>query len=384
MRPLSVVAFSLCLLLSSLPASSPGAGAREAGEPRLRVLLAEKGSGALVKGTHLTIRVLGEPVEEGEQVVAGVARASFMPAGDRVVLAGADRREKGFSVSSADGFCEVNGAVMRGRLLVAAGEDGLTLVAAVPLESYLVGLVNGEINSLWPAEAVKAQVVAARTYALGKIALGRKAAWDVKPDVSHQVYPGVFAEDLEAARAVRETRGLALYRDGRLLEALFHSTCGGRTASAEEVWGVAAPGLASVACSDCGASPQSRWTLIIPSAEADAAVNRLYPGAGRVLSLAVRSLTPSGRARSVSVTAAGGAFLLDAGDLRRELGTVRLPSTAFMVEGDGAGFVFSGRGYGHGAGMCQWGARGAAQRGLAFSDILSRYYQGAELKRAYP
>ncbi len=356
--------------------------ARAAEEPRVRVLLAEKVSAALVKGSGLSIR----PVDSDRPCVSGIGRACFSPEAGKVSLAGSGFRAPGFETSSADGFCEVNGAAVRGRLLVLPRPEGLTLVVSVPLEAYLVGLVNGEISSGWPDDAVKAQVVAARTYAMRRMASARDEPYDVRADTSHQVYPGVFGEDGEAARAVRATRGLALYRDGSLLEAVFHSNCGGRTASAEEVWGVPVPGLESVICGDCGDAPQARWEGIFSAAEVEEAVRRLYPGAGRVLSLSIRSLTPGGRVRALAVTAAGGAFLLDAGDLRRELGNVRLPSTCFTVSAsaDGSLFVFSGRGYGHGAGLCQWGARGAAKRGLAFREILSRYYPGSEVRKAYP
>jgi stage II sporulation protein D len=361
-------------------------------EPRVRILLSDDTTAAIVKGSGLTVRALdgnGSPVAGA----SGVSRVSFNPVGspqggpggDMVALGGSSSRSvAGFSVSSSDGFCEVNGVAVRGRLLVTAGRGRLNLVVAVPLEAYLAGLVNGEINSLWPEEAVKAQVVAARTYALRRMARARGDGYDMRADTTHQVYPGVFGEDGEAARAVRATRGLVLSRDGELIEAVFHSNCGGRTASAEEAWGAAVPSLASVPCGDCGDSPQYRWEAVFSSAQLDAAVERLYPGAGSVLSLSIRSLTPSGRVRALAVTAAEGAFLLDASDLRRELGNVALPSTAFSVDRDGPLFVFNGRGYGHGVGLCQWGARGAAERGLSFQEILARYYPLSEVKKAYP
>lgn len=361
--------------------------AMAADEPQVRILVSERVPAVRVKGKALMIRAI-----DGKEAVAGVARVSFRPSGTgagEVLLEGSPARAGGFSVTSEDGFCEVNGEVVRGSVLVSPSPNGegkgagLLLAVALPLESYLVGLVNGEVNSAWPAEAVKAQVVAARTYAMGRLALSRGAAWDMKPDTSHQVYPGVFGEDPDAARAVRETRGLVLTRQGRPVEALFHSTCGGRTAAAEEVWGTPAEGSESIECGDCGGSPQSRWEVTIPADEISAAVNRLYPGSGAVAALAVRSLTPSGRVRSLSVTARGGAFLLEARDLRREVGNVRLPSTAFTVRPGPGGFLFTGRGYGHGAGLCQWGARGAAVRGLGYAEILRRYYPGAEVTRAY-
>ncbi len=380
-----VLAFALVIPLLALgflptgPAFAKAAGPGEA--PRVRVLLREGLPFAPLKGASLAIRGEG-----GRTVAAGVSLAAFAFSGGEMVLRGSGVRGARFEVRSSDGFLELGGAPLRGRLLLTALPAGITAVASVPLDAYLVALANGEVSSAWPPEAVRAQVIAARTYALGRMARGAPL-FDVRADTGSQVYPGVFSEDTAAARAVAATRGQALYRGEELLDAVYHSTCGGTTVSAGEAWGKEDPALpGGVRCGDCGESPQAVWEVELSRPEVSAAVARIWPGGPpgeSVTALSVRTLTPGRRAATLAAVTGAGTLLVPAADFRREVGAVRLPSTWFTVRAQGERFLFSGRGYGHGVGMCQWGARGAALRGLTAPEILLRYYPGAELRQAY-
>jgi stage II sporulation protein D len=252
----------------------------------------------------------------------------------------------------------------------------------MPLESYLAGVVNGEIDSSWPMEAVKAQVVAARTYALFRMK-NSALPYDLKTDVSDQVYAGVRSEDERAVRAVKATRGEALYKDEELIPAFFHSSCGGTTASALEVWGVAQPAQESVYCGECEDAPFASWRLPLDHAEIRKAVRTLYPDAGEVYSLGIHRRGGDGRVRTLFAETGGGRLLIDAGELRKVLGVKRLPSTKFSLGLSGGRIILNGEGYGHGVGLCQWGARGGALRGLDYRQILRKYYVGAEIKKIY-
>ena len=252
----------------------------------------------------------------------------------------------------------------------------------MPLESYLAGVVNGEVDSSWPMDAVKAQVVAARSYALYQ-KNNQALYYDLKTDITDQVYAGVDSEDERAVEAVKKTRGQVLYKDGELIQAFFHSSCGGSTTSALEVWGVAQPAQGGVYCGECEEAPYAHWSLPLDAGEIVGAVKTLYSSVDSVRSMGIHRRTRDGRVQTLFVETGEGRVLIDAGDFRKVMGYRRLPSTKFSLGISSDGIVLTGEGYGHGVGLCQWGARGSALRGMDYKQILRKYYVGAEIRRAY-
>jgi stage II sporulation protein D len=243
-------------------------------------------------------------------------------------------------------------------------------------------VVNGEVDSSWPMDAVKAQVVAARSYALYQT--NTKALYyDLKTDVTDQVYAGFASEDERAGEAVKTTRGQVLYKDGDLIQTFFHSSCGGSTTSALEVWGMAQPAQGGVYCGECEEAPNARWNLPLEAGEIIKAVRTLYPRIDKVSAMGVHRRSRDGRIQTLFVETGQGRVLLDAGEFRKEMGYRRLPSTSFSLGMSGDRIVLTGAGYGHGVGLCQWGARGSALRGMDYRQILGKYYPGAEIRRAY-
>jgi stage II sporulation protein D len=270
----------------------------------------------------------------------------------------------------------------RGDLLVTVQDGGLTLVASMPLETYLPGVVNGEVDSQWPLDALMAQVVAARTYALYRIGL-KAPLFDLRTDVSDQVYAGADSEDKRAAEAVRRTRGEILYHEGRIFPAFFHSSCGGETASPSEVWGIEYPPMKGVRCGECAEAPYSRWRLSLSPSQVRAAAGKLFTEAGKAHSLGIHRRTDDGRVLTLFFETDATRVLIDAADFRKTLGYERLPSTRFALNSRDGMVIFEGSGYGHGVGLCQWGARGSALRGMNYRQILRKYYVGADVHRAY-
>lgn len=304
-------------------------------------------------------------------------------------------------------FITVNGKRYRGEIVVTAGGDGLLVTNRLHLEDYLRGVVPLEIGRRVAGEeaAVAAQAVAARSYAYVRMTGGAERPYDVVATVQDQVYGGADAETPIADAAVWATRGLALTYGGRVVNAPYHSTCGGSTAEVSEVWYRSRdePYLRRV--SDrigdserfyCDPSPRFRWTKTFEHATLADALERYLaqyvsvPG-GRVglpRELKVESKTPSGRVGALAVRTDRGRFLVRGNDVRF---VMRVPngeilnSTYFSVrtERDAAGRLaratFDGGGYGHGIGMCQWGAIGRARAGHDFRGILSTYYPGTSL-----
>jgi stage II sporulation protein D len=270
----------------------------------------------------------------------------------------------------------VDGRPAEGRVsLRLSAQGGIDVVDVVPLERYAERAVSGEIYPDWPAEALKAQAVIARSYALHEAARRGSAAWDVEASVLSQRYgPGAVPASVRSA--VAATHDEVLTFSGEPVLAVFHSASGGRTASALEVWGRDLPYLRSVASPDEG-GPEFFWSYEIALRELSRSLegSGYVPGALRDVTVLERS--PSGRALAVQA----GDARLRGHDLRQVLGGRALKSTRFEVRVQDGVATFLGSGAGHGVGMCQWGSRELARRGKSYREILAHYYPGTRIER---
>lgn len=299
----------------------------------------------------------------------------------------------------------VDGRPYRGTVeLLAVPGRGLNAINRVTMEAYLRGVVPIEIGPRPPEEfaAVAAQAVAARTYALANLNAHAEMGFDLFATVADQVYDGILAERDDATRAVRETEGWVLTWEGSPIRAYYHSTCGGRTAAVREVLDRPdAPYLRPVLDRDaagrdyCAISPRYRWTAEFDREAMDGRVRDglaahfgvVRGEVGRLERLEVRGRTPSGRVQEVTIAGTGSEYRLSRNDIRfvlRSRDGAILNSTHFEVEPlAGGGARLRGRGYGHGVGMCQFGAIGRARAGQPWQEILRTYYPGAQLTRVY-
>jgi stage II sporulation protein D len=259
-------------------------------------------------------------------------------------------------------------------VLVAPGEP-----VELRLEDYVAGVVSGEMPASFPPEAQKAQAVAARSYALTRKLDARAAgrAHDIGTGVLHQVWsatPGA------AARAAADaTAGEVLVAGREPVEAYFHAACGGRTEGGLAALGRDLPYLAPAECGRCGGAPGVAWSVRVSAAD----LARAAGGTGTARAARVAARTATGRAERVEVVLRGRTVSVPAVDLRQRLGFARLPSLAFDLREHGGDFVLQGRGRGHGAGLCQWGAAALAREGVGYREILARYYPGADVVRMY-
>lgn len=299
----------------------------------------------------------------------------------------------------------LDGVPYRGSIDVFAVEkDAMNAVNELPLEDYLLGVVPIEIGPRGDEEfaAVAAQAVAARTYAVANFRAREEMGFDVFGSVEDQAYGGVAAERPESTRAVNETAGQILMYDGLPIRAMYHSTCGGRTSPVEEVLDRdPAPYLRSVSdrapdgMDYCSASPRYRWVDTLRSEDLNGRVRRQVErifGApadriGDIVGLRVADRTPSGRVGALAIQGTRSEFILERLDIRIALqddGGRILGSTDFEIVSrpDGA-IELHGRGFGHGSGMCQWGAIGRARAGQTWESILETYYPGTELVSVY-
>jgi stage II sporulation protein D len=277
---------------------------------------------------------------------------------------------------SAPAFLLFNGKGYRGVVEVTSTDKGLQVVNELPLEEYLVGLINCEISSQWPMEAVKAQAVIARSYAVFQKEARKGAPYHLESTVMDQVYEGCDIEDSRAARGVKETAGEVLTYSGAVVQAFYHSNCGGHTEASENVWGYSIPYLRGVSCNYCQTINPYRWEQRIPLKK----VESLLRGGGFTV-FGLRDLRPgsrnrSGRLTDVILTTSRGRVTVPAVGLRKSLGYGVIKSTSFDVHLEDDDLFFSGTGYGHGVGLCQWGAKQRAADGFDYREILSYYYPG--------
>lgn len=263
------------------------------------------------------------------------------------------------------------------------------------LEDYVAGVVAGEMPASFEAEALKAQAVAARTYALSKIMRaeesGNSADHPDAPlcdDTHCQVYrneeellelKGQYWMDTgwqKILSAVDETAGQVMYYEGSLVEQpLFHSSSGGQTENSEDVFVSALPYLRSVESLYEGEAPYQSETISVSLATFIKKVSDTY-GASSVSSGTIKILSRSegGRVDRIQV----GDKTLTGRNIRDLFG-LRSANFTFAFDGN-ENIVFTTRGYGHGVGMSQWGANGMAQAGFEYAEILKHYYSGVTIE----
>jgi stage II sporulation protein D len=282
---------------------------------------------------------------------------------------------------SAPVFMRVNGRKYRSKVEISPADSGLLVVNELPLEDYLAGLINCEISSQWPMEAIKAQAVVARTYAVYQKGARKDSPYDLESSVIDQVYNGCEIEDSRAVRGVRETAGEVLNYNGSVIQAFYHSNCGGHTESSENVWGYPLPYLQGVECAYCLAAPAARWEQTLPLNRIESLLRgNGYQVAG-LRDIKTGRRNRSGRVVDLLLTCANGRQSLPAVGFRKAMGYTVIKSTNFDVRISGKDAVFNGIGYGHGVGLCQWGAKHRAGDGFDYREILSYYYPGTKLEK---
>ncbi len=296
------------------------------------------------------------------------------------------------------GNCKYDDKTYRGNWTVLSTDSGLTIINTLPIEDYLKGLVPHEIGNLKQdeMEALKAQAVAARTYAYRHLDSRKSQGFDMYADTRDQVYNGISGEDSLANEAILATAGLVIKYNGDLIESYYHSTCGGRTESAE-VWGQEGkPYLVPVSDSAdgrpfCELSKYMKWEEVFNKEELvslfqknalDARADKTF-SFGKIEQILITEKFPGGRAKRLVVITDKGSFEVFGDRIRRLFareGKI-LPSILFSISQNKDTFTVTGSGYGHGIGMCQMGTRARAKEGQTFEKILKTYYTGVSIEK---
>lgn len=266
------------------------------------------------------------------------------------------------------------------------------VIGVLPLENYLVGVIASEMPLSWPLETLKAQAIAARSYALVSMRERQGQVYHVESSILDQVFthigngPDDSALIAKAKEAVHLTEGQVLYdpqNRNRILKAYYHSDCGGKTASAKAVWGYGSP-LGGAIDESCPIRPKSRWSLQLSQEALTERIKKFLrqPQLGFLQNF--RLIRPSSKDRVEKIQLfweSGKDMLVSAQDFRAAIGFEQMRSTLFEVEKKANGYQFSGSGFGHGVGLCQWGARRLGQLGRSSQEILAHYYPFAPIQK---
>ena len=257
---------------------------------------------------------------------------------------------------------------------------GLFVINLVELEEYVKGVVPSEVNSTWHMEMLKAQAVAARTYALYHHMLSATRDYDVVASIHDQVYRGRRGIDARITQAVESTRGVVVTHGGAPIYAAFSSTAAGITEDAMVVWSKDLPYLKGVECPFDLNSPYYQWKASFRVDELEKKLRQQGFPVGIITSMTPQTYSRARRVATLRVVHSKGELILRGEDLRKAVGYTVVPSTQFAVESIGQDVILTGYGAGHAVGLCQWGARELADLGYSFSSILRYYYPGTTLQ----
>jgi len=305
------------------------------------------------------------------------------------------------SLSSSTGILSWKKKTYLGDLLLLTSHSGKScdLVNQLPMESYISSLLAKEMNSKWPTEALKAQAVAARSYAIYKMntggvsrKLGREAHYDIENSEKHQVNGTLMDTTKSTWNAAKETTGeVLLKKNGDFVPIFFHSKCGGRTLTPDQVWGNKIEGYKGVECPFCHKHGRPAWQNKMSVAKfrkyLDKALKwkqmdtklQLEPSLLKKLLIVPNKVAD----HDFRYYDAGNMITLEKNYLRRVVGRKVTPSHSFKVSREGEEVVFAGLGNGHGVGMCQYGAFDLAHKGWDYKKILAYYFPGYLLKKVY-
>jgi stage II sporulation protein D len=338
--------------------------------------------------------------QQGQQVAVafdpGPEAARLAPRYDKVWVKGGDNRLVFIKLSVPE--LNIRRHYEGGGIEISVKYGRLAFVNQLPLELYLARVLPSEMDpEHFTTEALKAQAVVARTWALKNLSRHGRFGYNFCDATHCQVYKGRLLVSRRAERAVKETLGEVLVYQGRLAEAFYHSTCGGNTAYVHEVWGgQAVPYLSRVEDrwrpgnrAYCSHSPFAEWTMLTSLRRLQHLMqNDHWLGEDEELQdVKVDWVNFSGRVQRVLLVTDQRTKVVPEESFRRllnqEFGKAKILSKFYSISVDGQQFKLSGKGLGHGVGLCQWGARGMAQYGFGYPEILRHYFQGTSLAYHY-
>ncbi len=350
--------------------------------PTIRVLLANdvREARLAINGSYQITGSLTNIIDQGQDLIKSTV--SVQNGGINIGNKHYNNSELRIT-SLRDGEIELNNIRYRGEFrILQQFNNKFSIIEEAPLESFVAGALGSEMPQTWNDEALRAQAVTIRTYAMYKTKMRRSEVYHL--DMLDIAYRGKAGETARLNRLVQETKGIVMAYNGNVFPSYFHSTCGGHTEDIYHIFGKPSiPPLSGVSCNYCNNSKFSNWSIDISKADIEkklreaniyvsniSTVKTTYPGAGN-------------HGSRIELVSTDGTKEMNANDFRLLIGPNHLYSTAFHSKNNGKCITFSGRGWGHGVGLCQYGAETMAEKGFKWTDILKHYYPKIELVRMY-
>lgn len=249
------------------------------------------------------------------------------------------------------------------------------IINIVNVEEYLYSVIPSEMPASWNQEALKAQAVASRTYTFYHLLKKNKsqAIYDIDSTTNFQVYKGIVSENPDSTKAVQETNGIIMTYEHEPILAYFHSSSGGKTIDPKYVWkGCDLPYIRGVKCNFDKESPHYNWEVILSIDEISDALMKKYSRMGKIKSISFKRF--DSRVVEVNIVHSSGDISLTGNEFRLLFPGSKIRSTFFTSERKGTSLVLNGKGWGHGVGMSQWGAKGRGEQGQDYKEILNHYY----------
>ncbi len=275
-------------------------------------------------------------------------------------------------------ICEINNKKYRGNFFISVDKNKFSVVNHIDLEQYISGVVSSEMPASFPIEALKAQAVLARTYAIKKIS--NSSFYDLDDTVKYQVYSGLEKETKKGIEATFSTIGEVVLYDDKIADIFYHSTCGGHTDSSKAVWGNFLDYIVGVRCNYCKESPHYIWKKFISFNDIKDKFNKNNYNFNKIKKIKIKSFSKAGRTRELTVITDKGSFDIPSAKFRSMFDNI-LKSSNFKIIDKKDGVLLEGRGYGHAVGMCQYGAKGLAEKGHSYKKIIKYYFNGVKIDK---
>ena len=309
---------------------------------------------------------------------------TFFPAGRGRVRVGNGPKLKGPLTVRARGIIGLVHAGKKRRLHydgfieIKPSKKGVHLINHIDTERYLEGVIGGEIKTSWPMEAVKAQAVLARTFALYRRYERARGAWHLKSGPTDQVYRGKNVSDPRGRFAIDATKGLVVSYQGHLAQTFYHANCGGVTELPSSLWNIELPYYQIQAVPYGQKAPKFQWQTFLSRARVAQILKKAGMRRDQVEFMEISQRTGSGRAAWIDLEGSH-SQQIKGKDFRRHAGYQKIPSLLFEIAPAEGGFLLSGQGNGHGIGMCQWAAKEMAEDGYDYEQILHYFYKPINL-----
>lgn len=306
--------------------------------------------------------------------------------GNRVQIDGRSFESKVRIVPADDkNRVRINGRRYRDSILVTCRDSKLTVINELGIEDYVAGILPREANPEWPLESLKAQAVVSRTYALKNVRKHDKYGFDLCTETHCQVYGGVESEKPRTTEAVEKTKGEVLTYEGKLAQALFHACCGGYTEDPKNVWvweSETPAYLRGRRDKYCADSPHQYWKNRVEGSVIEARLRKSGFNVGKIENIRISGHSRSGRVEMLRIKHSGGTLDIMAAKFRLAVDPWLIKSTLIdKIVRYGDAFEFRGSGWGHGVGMCQWGAKVMSEKGKDYREILEFYYPGTKIEK---